>query len=161
MLIEDQLADIFLQKYKGIMAYLNEGQYPDSIEEYTSLRSSIYENINQIKEDMFEMIGQDFFRSIESGVFGKFTFLKRYKQGYILQHIETGIFYQVFCLTTPLDDLVEEYSIIETALIPYANKIVCDGLIIRSGVLIGNGMAKELRDGYWAAKRSGELVTSA
>lgn len=67
----------------------------------------------------------------------------------------------MLCLTTPLDDLVEEYSIIETALIPYANKIVCDGLILGSGILIGKNMAKELREGYWAAKRSGESVTSA
>lgn len=93
MLIGDHLAEIFLGKYKEIMAYLNDGQYPDSIEEYISLRSCIYENIHQIKDDMSEAIGQDFCRSIESGVLGEFAFLKRYKQGYILQHIETGIFY--------------------------------------------------------------------
>jgi hypothetical protein len=161
MLVDGKLAEIFLEKYKAIMTYLNDGKCPDSIEEYAFFRSSIYGHMDQIKENMLDIIGQDFYGSIESGIFGQFAFLKRYKQGYILQHLDTGIFYQAWCLTTPLDELIEEYSIIETALIPYSNRIICDGLILGGGVLIGQNMTKELRDAYWAAKRAGELITFA
>lgn len=143
------------------MTYLNDGDVPDDNEEYASVRPLIYQHLNQIKDHMLDTVGHDFYRSLELGIFGRFVFLKRYKQGYVFHHIDTGIFYQAVCLTMPLDEMVEEYSVIETALIPYANRMVCDGLVLSAGVFIGKNMAKELRGDYWAAKRSGELVVCA
>ena len=143
------------------MAFLNGGAEPDGIESYASLRPLIFENIDDIEEGITGIVGVDFVNSMKSGVFGKFVYLKKYQKGYILQNIDTGKYYQVSALTTPLEELAGEYSVIDTAIIPYAKKLVCDGLVLSHGVSIGKNMAKEIRDGYWEAKRSGELITNA
>ena len=54
--------------------------------------------------------------------------------------------------------MVVDYSVVETVLMHYADKVICDGLIVSSKILIGKSMGKDLRDGYWEAKRSGELI---
>jgi hypothetical protein len=161
VLIDEESANEFLDKYKAVIAFFNDGEYPECVEDYAYIRSSIYENIESIEEHMLQRIGESFFQTIKAGNFGDFVYLKRYKQGHILKHVESGVFYQVLCLTTPLDEIVPEFTYIKTALLPYKSKIVCDGLIVGSGLLIGKNMAKELRDEYWEAKRSGALVTCA
>ena len=160
MLLDDCVSDEFLSKYKAVIAYLNNGVYPDGSEGYAALRGEIFIHLDEIQEDLVDVVGMDFIDSLRAGVFGAFIFLKRYQRGYVLQHIDTGVFYQAACLNTPLDSLVDEYSVITTALIPYANGLVCDGLVLSHQTLLGKNMAKEARDGYWAAKRSGHLITS-
>lgn len=161
MLIDKKLADLFLYNYKAVMAFLNGGAEPDGIKEYASLRSLIFKDIDDIEEDIKGIVGIDFFNSIKSGVFGKFVYLKKYQKGYILINIDTGKYYQVAALTTPLEELIGDYSVIDTAIIPYENQLVCDGLVLSHSVSIGKNMAKEIRDGYWEAKRSGELIINA
>ena len=53
---------------------------------------------------------------------------------------------------------MEDFSIIETALVPYKGLIVCDGLIVNKNILLGKNMTKNCRDGYFQAKRSGDLI---
>jgi hypothetical protein len=161
MLIDTKFADVFLSHYKAVMAFLNGGAEPDGIKAYVSLRPLIFQSIGDIEKDITDMVGSDFVRSIKSGIYGEFVYLKKYQKGYILQNIDTGKYYQVAALTTPLEELIDEYSVIDTAIIPYANQLVCDGLVLSHGVHIGKNMAKEIRDGYWVAKRSGELITNA
>jgi len=160
MLINKKLADEFLSKYKAVMAFINKGVCPDGIEEYASIRPLIFENTDDIESGVSDIVGLDFIKSIRSGVCGKFVFLKKYHKGYVLQNIDSGKYYQVAALTTPLEELAGEYSIIDTAILPYANQLVCDGLVISHGVSIGKNIAKEIRDGYWLAKRSRELITN-
>ena len=145
MLIDKKLADVFLSHYKAVMAFLNGGAEPDGIKAYASLRPLVFENIDAIEEGITGIVGQDFVSSIKSGIFGKFVYFKKYQKGYILQNIDTGKYYQVAALTTPLEKLAGEYSVIDTAIIPYANRLVCDGLVLSHGVSIGKNMAKEIR----------------
>lgn len=161
MLIDKQIADVFLTHYKAVMSFLNDGIEPDGVEAYASLRPLIFESIEEIEKDITGIVGQDFVSSIKSGISGKFVYLKKYQKGYILQKIDTGKYYQVSALTTPLEKLVGEYCVIDTAIIPYANKLVCDGIVLSHGVSIGKNMAAEIRGGYWAAKRAGELIINA
>lgn len=161
MLIDKRLADVFLSHYKAIMAFLNSGVEPSSIKAYASLRPLIFEKINEIEKEMVGTVGFEFINAIKSGVFGKYVYLKKYKNGYILKNIETERYYQVSGLTTPLEEIVPEYSVIDTAIIPYANTLVCDGLILSHGIRLGKNMATEIRNGYWVAKRSKELITNA
>jgi len=161
MLIDKRMADVFLNHYKAIMSYLNDGVEPDGVKAYASLRQIIFERIEEFEDDVKGIVGQDFVSSIKSGNFGQFVYLKKYQNGYILQHIDTGKYYQVSALTTPLEKLVDEFCVIDTAIIPYANKLVCDGLVLSHGVSIGKNMATEIRNGYWAAKRAGELIVNA
>lgn len=143
------------------MAVLNGGCCPDDIQGYASLRPLIFQNIDSLEKEISSVVDQSFISSIKSGVYGKFVYLKKYQKGYILQHIDTNKYYQVAALTTPLEELIGEYCLITTAIIPYANQLVCDGLVLSHGVIIGKNMAKEIRDGYWQAKKSGELITHA
>jgi hypothetical protein len=157
MLVDKCVADEFLSKYKKLFWFLNEQQEPENLNCYVDLRPRIFE-----KEKKFNrIVGDDFCNSIESAVFGKFVFLKKYKNGYIFQNVETEIYYQVYGLNSPLEQLTEEYSIIETAILPFNGMLVCDGLIARQGITIGKNMAKEIREGYWLAKKSGNLVVNA
>lgn len=61
-------------------------------------------------------------------------------------------------LSTPLNEMLPEYSIVETCLLSFNGMIVCDGLLRGSGIILGNKMAKSMRLAYWEAKRSGELI---
>lgn len=158
MLVNSLISDSFLSKYKKLAKFLNGGVEPENISEYAQLRTLILENL-QIEEENFKnLVGLEFYNCLKFARYGEYIFLKKYKNGYILNGIDDGLYYQVLGLTTPLEEIVHEYSVIETALIPYKNHLICDGLIVSSGVSIGKNMSKELRDGYWEAKRSGTLV---
>jgi len=161
MVIDKKMADTFLCHYKAIMTLLNNGVEPDGLQAYASLRQLLFDKIDEIEAEILGAVGFEFVSSIKSGVFGKFVYLKKYQNGYILQNIDTGKYYQALGLTTPLEEIVTEYSVIDTAIIPYADTLVCDGLILSQGVSVGKNMATDIRQGYWDAKRSGELLINA
>jgi len=41
--------------------------------------------------------------------------------------------------------MVEDFSLIETALVPFRGFIVCDGLIVNKNILLGKNMIKKCR----------------
>ena len=160
MLIHKEIADTFLEKYKNVMTHLNGGVLPSGIEEYAALRPKIYERIEDIDKNCRELVGEQFIESLRLAVCSTFVYLKKYQNGYVLQDTESGVYYQVVALTTPLEELLPEFCYIQTAIAPFKNHLICDGLVLSKNVLIGKNMAKEIRDGYWEAKRTGELVKS-
>ena len=161
MLLRKKLADSFLYKYQIIMVYLNNGEIPSGMHHFAAIRPEIYECIDEINENMVSIVGHSFISSLRKAVFGQFIYLKKYNDGYVFQHVDSGQFYQVLGLTSPIDDLCPEFSIVETALIPYEGTWVCDGLLIAKDASIGPNMSKELRDGYKKAKLDGSLVKIA
>lgn len=160
MLIHKELADTFLEKYKNVMTYLNGGILPSEIEEYAALRPEIYKRIEDIDENCRKLVGKQFIESLRFAIRSTFVYLKKYRNGYVLQDTESGVYYQVVALTTPLEELLPEFCYIETAVVSFKNHLICDGLVLSKNILIGKNMAKEIRDGYWEAKRAGELVKS-
>ncbi|SER59270.1 hypothetical protein SAMN05421690_104125 [Nitrosomonas sp. Nm51] len=161
MLIRKEQADTFLEKYKSIMAHLNGGGIPSGIKEYTALRSEIYKRIEGIDKNCKELVGEQFIESLRSAICTNFVYLKKYRNGYVLQDTESGIYYQVAALTTPLEEFLPEFCYIETAIVPFENHLLCDGLVFSRNILIGKNMAKEIRDGYWEAKRTGGLIVNS
>lgn len=161
MLVHQELADTFLEKYKNVMANLNGGVLPSEIEEYVALRPEIYRRIEDIDKNCRELVGKHFIESLRSAACSTFVYLKKYRNGYVLLDTESGIYYQVVALTTPLEELLPEFCYIETAIVPFEKYLICDGLIFFKNVLIGKNMTKEVRDGYWEAKRAGKLIKSA
>ncbi|MGF1574245.1 MAG: hypothetical protein ACFCU1_14395 [Sumerlaeia bacterium] len=153
MLINKKMANTFLVHYKAIMSFLNGGVEPEDVHTYVSIRPRIFANIEYIEEYIKKIVGEEFLRSVKLGVYGKFIYLKKYQKGYVLRNIESGKYYQVLSLTTPLEEHLGEYSIIETAIMPYANKIVSDGLVLRHEVGIGNRMISGIREDYRSAKK--------
>ncbi|MCP5275703.1 MAG: hypothetical protein H6936_12815 [Burkholderiales bacterium] len=161
MLICKEQADTFLEKYKSIMTYLNGKTVPSGIEKYVALRTKIYECIEDIDKNCNELVGKQFIESLRSAICTNFVYLKKYRNGYVLQDTESGIYYQVAALTTPLEEFLPEFCYIETAIVPFENYLICDGLVVSRNVLIGKNMVKEIRDGYWEAKRTGELIVNS
>ena len=159
MLVDKDLADEFLGSYKKLFWFLNGGQEPENLECYVDLRLQIYDEKD--KQKFEEVVGKEFSDSLENAVFGKFVFLKKYHNGYVFQNLENELYYQARGLNSPIEKIVEEYSIIETAIVPFKNFILCDGLIANQGITLGKNMAREIREGYWTAKKSGSLVVDA
>ena len=158
MLLKPELASEFLSKYKSILTHINSGQPPSDIKEYVAARSKLYDDSASFNSALKKAEEIDFVEPLKSAVHGEFVYLKKYKNGYVFKKLDTGIFYQVTALTSPLENLVHEYSIIKTALLPFPNQLVCDGLISGGNTLLGKNLAKEIREAYWEAKKAGNVV---
>lgn len=160
MLIPEEHADLFLKKYQLIMAYLNEGVMPGGMEEFAALREDVYLAFEDEEDVYKEIAGSSFVDSLKAASFGNFVYLKKYKDGYVFQNIESGRYYRALALTTNLEEFLPEFCVVTTALVPYNDYLVCDGLVFMSNTLLGKNMIKDVRDGYWEAKRNGSLITA-
>ncbi len=160
MLVSKDVSDSFLEKYKSLMTHFNDGREPGEINAYIHLRKLLFEHLRQENKAIVNIVGNDFYHCLKQAHYGEFIYLKKYRAGYVFKKLDDDLYYQALALTTPLDEIIEDYSVIEVALIPYKSCLICDGLIVRRHILIGKNMAKELREGFWTAKRSGELVTN-
>jgi hypothetical protein len=158
MLLKPELASEFLSKYKTILTHINSGQPPSDIKEYVTARSKLYDDSASFSSALKKAAEIDFVEPLKSAVHGEFVYLKKYKNGYVFKKLDTGVFYQATALTSPLENLVHEYSIIKTALLPFPNQLVCDGLISGANTLLGKNLAKEIRETYWEAKKAGNVV---
>ena len=157
MLLDTAHADDFLYKYQLLMVYLNDGEIPNGKEGFAAIRPEIYECLDELEESMLEFVGSEFLSNLREAAFGEFVYLKKYKEGYVFKHIETGCYYQTLTLTTPLDEMLDEFIVVNTAIVPFRGSFVCDGLITSSNVALGKGLMKEVREGYHQAKKDGSL----
>ena len=156
MLVNRTLANEFLASYKAVLTEVNGGKTPRDIDEFGKCRKKLYsDSVSMID---FTSIAEDFKDALRRSIYGRFIFLKKYKSWYAFQYVDTGQYLAALGLTSPIETMVEDFSIIETALVPYKDLIVCDGLIVNNNILIGNNMMKDCRDGYFQAKRSGNLI---
>ncbi len=156
MLINSTIANEFLASYKAVLAEVNGGKSPQDANVFAECRKSLYSNSVSIME--YTSIAEDFKNALSKSIYGRFIFLKKYKNWYAFQHTATNRYYAALGLTSPIEDMVEDFSIIETALVPYRGLIVCDGLIVKENMLLGRNMTKNCRDGYFQAKKSGDLL---
>lgn len=158
MLIPSKVAQEFLDEYKLLMKLMNEGEEPGGLKEYIALRDLIYGKLDDVESMYSEWIGLEFIQSLREAVFGKFAYLKKYKNGYALCSFDSGNYYLCKALTSPLEDFIDSYSIIETAIVPFKGYLICDGLVLNHNVHIGGNMAKNFRDGYWSATRDSTII---
>jgi len=156
MLVNSTIANEFLASYKSALAEVNGGKMPQNIDEFAECRKLLYSNSAPIAD--YKSVAEDFKNALSKSIYGQFIFLKKYKSWYAFQYIETAQYFAALGLTSPIETMVEDFSIIETALVPFRGLIVCDGLIINKNILLGKNMIKNCRDGYFQAKQSGELV---
>ena len=110
MLIQRSIADDLLYKYQAVMMYLNGGLLPNGALEFAAIRPEIYNCLDEINDAMSGVVGGDFVNNLRRAVYGKFIYLKNYKDGYAFMHIETGAFYMAFALTTRIEELSKEYD---------------------------------------------------
>ena len=156
MLVNSTIANELLASYKAVLAEVNGGKTPRGIDEFAKCRKKLYSDSISIAE--FTSIAEDFKNALSKSIYGQFIFLKKYKSWYAFQHMDTIQYFAALGLTSPIETMVEDFSIIETALVPYKGLIVCDGLIVNNNMFLGKNMIKNCRDGYFQAKRSGDLI---
>jgi hypothetical protein len=156
MLVDGTIANEFLASYKSVLAEVNGGKMPQDINEFAECRKLLYSNSVSIAE--YKNVAEDFKNALSKSIYGQFIFLKKYKSWYAFQYMETAQYFAALGLTTPIETMVEDFSIIETALVPFRGLIVCDGLIVNNNILLGKNMMKNCLDGYLQAKQSGDLV---
>lgn len=152
MLVAPHVAQQFLASYIPLLATVNEGSAPKDLQQYCVARQRLYAQLPDWLTQQQSQLQPEFVESLQQAVTGSFVYLKKYKEGYAFQHIESGKFYLVSALTTPLDSL-EEFMRIETVLLPVAGQWVCDGLLESRHSLLGKSTIKEVRDAYWLAKK--------
>ena len=146
----------FLSNYKALIEAVT-GISPDGFEEWLDARDKMLGSWQQAKVSQ-QLSENPIYQVLPQAVYGQFCFLKKYKSHYALQHVDSKQFFAVQVLSTPLNEMLPEYSMVETCLLSFNGLIVCDGLLRGSGIILGNKMAKSMRLAYWDAKRSGELI---
>lgn len=157
MLLDTDLANDFLYKYQMLMVYLNDGEIPSGMEGFASIRPEIYDCLDELNESMSQIVGADFIHNLRGAIYGEFVYLKKYKGCYAFKHIESEKYYQAFALTTPLEEILREFVVIKTALVPFSGYLVCDGLLVSGNVALGKGLIAEVKKGYHQAKKAGLL----
>jgi hypothetical protein len=134
------------------------GNSPDGAEEWKNSRDEMLACIRSGSISDDDIVGDPFYKNVCLNVSGQFCYMKRYKDHYAMMHLDTGSYYGVYALTSQLDEMMPEFHIVTACLIPFEGKVVCDGLIQDSHVSLGNNYIKEVRDGYWEAKKGDELL---
>lgn len=159
MLLPPSQAQEFLKGYKALITEVF-GREPSNMEEWVQGRDETMRRVlhNEV-EDLSAQHGA-WIERISQATSGDFIFLKRYKNYCAMQHMKSEVFYAVRALTTPLEEMFPEFSIITACLIPFNGMMVCDGLLRSGNVLLGRNMMNQARDDFWVARRSGALVFS-
>lgn len=158
MLLDESEALAFLQLYKGLIAQFH-GEDPGDRDEWLEARNGMIQAISDGGDETLAVIADKEIRlAVKNAISGQFCFLKRYKDHCAFLHLDTNRFYAVRSLTTPVEQLADEFSVVQAVLLPFRGKIVCDGLMGAAGVYLGSNYTKEIRDSYWSAKREGSLI---
>jgi hypothetical protein len=157
MLVNQDVAARFLAAYKELMQALNQGVEPENMEQYAKLREMIYFYRNNHPQVYEDALVPEWLNTIKNAVFGDFIYLKKYQKGYVLQEMTTGTFYQVKGLTTNLEDSLPEFMIVKTALLPFEDEWLCDGLLIHKTELSKED-ARAARDAYAEAKKQKQVI---
>jgi hypothetical protein len=90
---------------------------------------------------------------------GQFVALKHTKNHTIFMPLEDAqVAYAANSLTSDLGEMLDTPVVVNTVLLPFRSKILCDGLI-SFGVFIGRNMHAGLNDEFKKLKKSGKLLT--
>lgn len=118
------------------------------------------QNPSQLADDELDIVRS--WRHLVAGDFYIFRKLKKYTV--FLAWRQDPVAYGVTALTEPFEDLVGPYLPVmtRTVLLPFKDKIVYDGLLVRPGMMItfGPGARRNMNESYKQAKRRHGIVTS-
>lgn len=99
----------------------------------------------------------------KDAVGGRFVFFRQLKKHLVaIETGESGRVFGILGLTQPLDEIVSQQfpALVETILMPFRGRIVCDGLISSFAIYIGPGLRRSLGETYRAAKDEGSILVS-
>ena len=147
-LLQPSLAAQFLDQYKRLLSEVA-GRSLEGLPDFEEARYALYKDGFNKTCPMGTSYDRPFIDAVRGATYGTFVYAKRYKQGYALKD-RNGIWHCVAALTTPLEELVPDWIFIETAVLPFHSRDVCDGLLVNRNVFIGknmiSSMIQELKD---------------
>ena len=122
------------------------------------IQSFIEENPYQLNEEELEIVHS--WRHQVAGRFYVFRELKNYTV--FVTASAPAIAYGVLALSQPFEDLVGPHLpvLTQTVLLPFRDKIVCDGMIIKYNLSFGPGLRSGLNEAFKEAKTRHGIVTS-
>lgn len=141
-LLNPDYAKLFLDQYKRLLSEIA-GKQLERKNDYVKARDMLYEKGLNKTHLMDTEYNPKFIKAVRNAQFGLFIYGKKYKQGYVLKSND-NIWYCVKALTTHLEDMMPEWILISTAVLPYRDNYVCDGLIVDKHVYIGKNMIHEM-----------------
>ena len=132
----------FLEQYKRLLSEIA-GRQLDSTAEYVEAREALYEDGLNKTYCMNSQYDTSFVDAVRNAEYGMFIYAKKYKQGYALKSTNNTWFF-VQALTTPLEDMLPDWIAVVTAVLPYRDYHICDGLIVDKRVFIGKNMVHDM-----------------
>lgn len=127
-LLDPSIAGAFLAQYKRLLAAVAGKPLKDT-HAYNAARNMLYKdgfNDRHIFDSSYE---DSFIRAVKNATHGAFIYAKKYRHGYALK-TPGNTWLCVKALTTPLEDMIPEWIVVDTAILPYRGVFVCDGLIV-------------------------------
>ncbi len=137
-LLEPARANAFLAQYKRLLCTIA-AKPLKIINDYSEVRKVLYKdgfNKSFVFDSSYE---ESFVNAVRNATYGMFVYAKKYRSGYALK-VSDDTWFCVKALTTPLEELIPEWCVIDTAVLPYCGLIICDGLIVDRHVSIGPNM---------------------
>ena len=141
-LLDFSLASAFLLQYKRLLGAVA-AKPMKSNNDYNEARNVLYKDgLNKLYvfDSSYE---KSFVHAVRSAIHGMFIYAKKYKQGYALKASDNA-WLCVNALTTPLEEMIPDWVVINTAVLPYGGFLVCDGLVVNRQTYIGPNMIKSM-----------------
>ncbi len=141
-LIETTSANAFLAQYKRLLCAVA-AQPLKSVNEYSEARSVLYKDGFNKSFAFDSSYEESFVHAVRNATYDIFVYAKKYRRGYALKAPD-GVWFCVKGLTTPLEEMIPEWCVIDTAVLPYGGLIICDGLIVDRHVSIGPNIIADM-----------------
>ena len=141
-LLEPARANAFLAQYKRLLCTIA-AKPLKNINDYSEVRKALYKdgfNKSFVFDSLYE---ESFVNAVRNATYGMFVYAKKYSSGYALKASD-DTWFCVKALTTPLEELIPEWCVLDTAVLPYCGLIVCDGLIVDRHISLGPNMVASM-----------------
>ena len=165
MILSPEHAQEFLNLYKPLLQFIFLKEFREevkSLENYIEARDILFEDTNVVNEFISseENINKKIIlKNIQNGIKETFIYLKTLKGHSLLLSSSSNLIYCVLGITDSIEQLIpDKFSIIDTAILNFGNKIICDGLIRHHNVTIGKNMRKDISLKYKLVRENNKLI---
>jgi hypothetical protein len=180
MVLTEQECKLFYQLMWSLQCYVNQklNLIPviNSLDDYIALemeqkllvRNALYENIGLIdgyvNDNPQQFSAEELAQALawKNFVKDKFYIERHLKKYSILLGSEHKV-YAVSGISQPLSDIISKSQLphmVDAVLLPFANKIIFDGLLLHYSVYFGSNFSGQLKDVYLMAKNNDAIIES-
>lgn len=155
-LLDSALSSAFLAQYKRLLGAVA-GQLLMTAIDYNKARDVLYDkgfNKTYVFDSSYE---ESFVHAVKGAIVGMFIYAKKYAHGYAFKD-STDRWLCVKALTTPLEEMIPAWSVVNTAVLPYHGFLVCDGLVVDRHVAIGPNMVASMTQELKAARKKWSIL---